>query len=220
MKKPATDKPDERPPKRPGGQRIHQAKIDKMAALRRRGVGYEDIATELGCSVRTVQRYVRNVEPQLHIPQANDQREGDPRALLRQILRETMDELFADNQLGGLELSRYDDPRDDETVLAGPPSIRFLNESESLIRRALDKCGEDTVRLIASRAEARRKFVNDTIACLRADYRRWYFITYHYYDGNGDGWVPPNERTAQEIAKLAKFHWLYLTIVQNVKERA
>ena len=54
-------KPAEAAPKRAGGQRVDQGKIDQMVALRRQGIGYEQIGARVGCSVRTVQRYVKNV---------------------------------------------------------------------------------------------------------------------------------------------------------------
>jgi len=211
--------PDDEPPKRAGGQRVDQEKIDQMVLLRRQGLGYEEIAKRVGCSVRTVQRYVKNVEPELRIPQPNEQRERDPRVLRQQILRQLMDELFGDNQLAGLDFTRFEDTGEDEAPFDGPPSIRFLNEAERLLRAALHSCGDDTVRLIASSTEAQRMFVAETIGTLRDDYRRWVFIMYHYDGGRTDGWKGPSDRTPHDIAKLNEKDWLYRTILRIAEER-
>jgi AcrR family transcriptional regulator len=206
-------------PKRAGGQRVDQEKIDQMVAHRRQGVGYQQIAERVGCSVRTVQRYVKNVEPQLQVPQAGEQRERDPRMLRQQILRQLMDELFRDNQLAGLDFARFEDTSGGEAPYDGPPSLRFLNEAERLLRVALQSCGDVTVRLIATSMETQRMFVGETIGTLRDDYRRWVFIMYHYDGGRTDGWKAPSDRTPHDVAKLKEYDWLYRTILRIAEER-
>jgi hypothetical protein len=215
MSKSQKTRPADVAPKRAGGQRVDQERIDQMVALRRQGVGYGQIAARVGSSVRTVQRYVKNVEPQLQIPQAGEQRERDPRVLRQHILHD----LFDDNQLAGLDLVRFDDPPENEDLFAGPPPIRFLNEAERLFRAALQRCGDDTVRLIATSDDAQQMLVDETIGALRADYRRWVFIMYHYYGGRTEGWCPPHSRSPYEIVQLDRYDWLYRTILRMEEER-
>lgn len=190
-----------------------------MVALRRKGISLKEIGRRLGFSERTVRRYVGNIEPALLVRQPNDEQELDPREIRRQILRQIMDELFGDNQLAGLDFVRFEDAADNDALFAGPPSIRFLNEAERLLRAALHSCGDDTVRLIASSTEAQRMFVAETIGTLRDDYRRWVFIMYHYDGGRTDGWRAPGNRTPRDIAKLNEYDWLYRTILRIAEDR-
>lgn len=190
-----------------------------MVALRRKGINLKEIGRRFGFSERTVRRYVGNIEPALLVPQPNEQHELEPRVIRRQILRHITDELLRDNQLAGLDLTLFDDTAEHTARLDGPPPMRFLNEAESLLRRALASCGDDTVRLIASSTEAQQMFVTETISALQADYRRWVFIMHHYYGGGTGGWSPPSGRILEDITKLSKYDWLYRTILQIADER-
>jgi transcriptional regulator with XRE-family HTH domain len=207
MRKRAKKEPEDTPHKRAGGQRVHQAKIDEMVKLRRQGLSYEEIAKRVGCSVRTVQRYVKNVEPELRIPQPNEQPEHDPRVLRRQLLREIIEAVACDNQLGGLGLEALHDPKKDAQLAPGPPSIPYLIEAERLVREALATTSDEMLRLIASNTTVRQMFLRATLGPLRADYRHWVGVQRECNGVFEINWRPRRDRSAEESAKV-DFFWL------------
>lgn len=183
-------------PAAPTRRRMNQERIDQAGALRAKGVSYAEIGERVGCSERTVRRIAANVRPELHLPSANPDREGDPRALRERFLSEWMEVLHADTRLRSVTAREEPDPTSDSRTLYFydcPPSILFLNEAERQLKERLNKLGNLTLQLMAREKQSQRRFVDEEVGDLYWDYYNGHLLSQNF-GGTGDDWRPPSER--------------------------
>jgi hypothetical protein len=177
-----------------------------MIALRLQGFSYPEIATRVGCSVRTVQRYVRHVQPRLHIPTAGDQLTVDAGQLRATLLKKFVGDLFHDRALRQLTLTWKQVSRDSyDAIFGGPVSTRFMVEAERLFQVALREMGSEMLQLLGNDATTQQRFVWDTIGAPRTDYERWLYIKQNWGSGfneTGEDWRPRRERSVQESKEV------------------
>ncbi len=177
-----------------------------MTALRVQGFSYPEIAGRVGCSVRTVQRYVMHVQPRLHIPAAGDQLPVEAGHLRAALLKRFVGELFNDRALRELTLTWKQTARGCyDAIYGGPISTRFMVEAEGLFQSALREMGPEMLQLLGNDATTQQRFVRDTIGNLRTDYERWLYIKQNWGSGfneTGEDWRPRRERSAQESKKV------------------
>lgn len=191
---------------RAGGQRVHQEKIDKMIVLRRQGFSYGETAARVGCSVRTVQRYVTHVQARLHIPTAGDQPAMEASQLRAMLLTKFVGDLFQDQMLRQLTLTWKQVARDSyDAIYGGPISTRFMVEAERLFQIALREMGSEMLHLLGNDTTTQQRFVRDTVGELRTDYERWLYIKQNWGSGfneTGEDWRPRRERSAHESKEV------------------
>lgn len=184
--------------------RVTQETIDEMAILRRQGLTFKEIGARVGCSERTARRYVANVRPKLHLPQATPELETDPRTLREQLLSEFIDSLYRDSQLRAVTLTwhRVDDCTT-EAEYGGPPSILLLSEAERLLRERLESIGELALRLLARDVRSKLRFIREIVGSLCWDYIGWHQFGQNLgFCDTGEDWRPPSERPPdQEVAE-------------------
>jgi hypothetical protein len=216
MSKRVPKHPEGPEPKRTGGQRVHQEKIDKMTALRVQGFSYPEIAERVGCSVRTVQRYATHVQPRLHIPAAGDQLPVEAGRLRAVLLKKFVGELFHDRALRELTLTWKQVARGCyDAIYGGPISTRFMVEAERLFQLALRDVGSEMLQLLGNDSTTQQRFVRDTIGELRTDYERWLYIKQNWGSGfneTGEDWRPRRERPlheSKEVDELWTTHSYY-----------
>jgi hypothetical protein len=173
---------------------VNQTILDRMAALRRQGLTFRDIAEQVGCSERTARRYAGQVRPELRLPQARPERATDPRALRDQLLREFVDLLYRDRLLRSLTVTWHQVGEDTwDPEYGGPPSTLFLSEAERLLRERLEAIGPLALRLLTEDARSKPRFIREVIGKLYRDYVAW-----HRFSQNlggpfptGEHWRPP-----------------------------
>lgn len=181
-------------------RRVTQETIDEMATLRRQGLTFKEIGARVGCSERTARRYVANVRPQLHLPQATPELETDPRALREQLLSEFIDKLYRDTRLRAVTVTwhRVDDCTT-EAEYGGPPSILLLSEAERLLRERLESIGNLALKLLARDVRSKRRFMREVVGPLCWDYIGWHQFGQNLgFCDTGEDWRPPSERPPGE----------------------
>jgi len=180
------------------GRRVTQETIDEMAALRRKGLTFEEIGARVGRSERTARRYTAKVKPRLHLPQEEPDLDTDPRALRARLISEFVELLYNDNRLRSLTFTweRVDDTTQ-KAVYGGPPSILFLSEAERLIREQLEILNPHALSYLALDERSKHRFLREVVGSLYTDYVVWHQFS-ESFDDNGEGWRPPQERPAIE----------------------
>lgn len=198
-----------RPPKgKPRGRRVNQERIDKMAALRRQALSFEEIAERLGCSERTARRYVGHILPALQRPRQDPDPGTDPRELRAQLLKKLLRWAYIDSGVRAVTMVYRPVPgRSDtwEPEYDLPPSIAYMNAAEKLIREALAKLGEHSIRYLPADFESQVRFFRETLGWLRSDYI-WYHKLAQEFGGpndTGEGWLPPWERPPEPKIEYA-----------------
>jgi AraC-like DNA-binding protein len=162
-------------------RRVNQETVDQMAERRRQGLTFQEIGARLGCSERTVRRYAGRVEPQIQLPPATPEPEGeDPRVLRERLARWFSDFLY--------RFEGYPQPR---------MSVRFMSEATHLIRDRLAEMDQLTLELVAKDRAMKDRFLKEVIGPVYADFRN-----YIQFD-SGIGHLPPaasaaNWRPARE----------------------
>lgn len=137
--------------------RVTQETVDKMAALRRQGLTFQEIGQRVGSSERTARRYAGRVQPQLHLPSAHPEPEvEDPRQMRERLARWFSDFLYKLN----------DHPRPRE-------SVTFLGEATRLMRERLDATDPLTLELMAKDVELRKRFVLEVVGSSTVTTRSW-----------------------------------------------
>jgi hypothetical protein len=185
----------------PSGCRLDQDQIDQIGAFRERGVTYPEIARRLGCSERSARRYGKGVTPRLRLPQDEDPSGADPRALAPALLARFFDSLYNNERLRSVTfMYRENDGFD----LGGPPSSRFLNESEILLKDRLAKLSPHTLRHLAKDPLLQADFLRDVVGRLYSDYLWWNRcpeeIGSSINGSAGESWRPPSERPRHDRA--------------------
>lgn len=183
-------------------RRVTQETIDEMAPLRRQGLTFKEIGARVGCSERTARRYVANVQPQLHLPQATPELETDPRVLREELLSEFIDILYRDTRLRSLTLTWHRvDENSHRAEYGGPPSILFLNEAERLLGERLESIGDLALSYLARDMRSKRRFMREVVGFLYTDYVGWHEFAQNIgFCETGEDWRPPSERPpCQEV---------------------
>lgn len=139
----------------PARRRVTQEAIDRMTALRRQGFTFRGIGSRLGCSERTVRRYVGKVEPQLHLPEASPPPEVEDARQLRDWLARWFSEQW-------YRVEAYPRPRD---------SVAFLAESNRLIQERLCEMDQLTLALLRRDRALRLRFVLEALGPLYDGFR-------------------------------------------------
>lgn len=140
------------PPIRASGRRITQQKVDPMVDLRRQGFTYKDIGARLGCSERTVRRYVGHVPKEVEVPRD----ESEPDADLDQIrawLLQWFTSLLADE----FDLGQ---------------SLTLIDEAHYRLERRLARTHPNTLRLLAQNQPMRFRFYYEVVGPLCYDLAR------------------------------------------------
>jgi hypothetical protein len=151
--RPSAARKSEGAPKR----RVNQESIDEMAELRRQGLSFADIGARVGCNERTVRRYVGQVQPQLHLPEAVPVPEvQDPRRMREALARELSSTLYNHRPSPQPSLS-----------------VAFMAEATKLIQEGLEEVPPLTLELMQQDEELRKNFLRSTVGALYADYRQW-----------------------------------------------
>ena len=183
-------------PDGPKRRRASQETIDDMAALRRRGLTFQEIGARVGCSERTARRYAGKVLPQLHVPGTTPQLDTDPRKQREQLVTQFMQCLHDDKRLQSL--TRVWKQVDADTILyvyGGPPSILFLSEAGRLLRERLESLGMIALRMLAENRQSQRRFVREVVGNLYWDYVTWHQFRDNFDpEGAKEDWRPSGER--------------------------
>jgi len=163
-------------------RRVTQESINKMAELRQQGVSYHEIGARLGCSERTARRYVGQVQPQLHLPQAVPVPEAqDPRRMREALAREFSKTLYDLRQSPHPSLS-----------------VAFMGAATKLIHDSLEEVPSLTLELMLQDLELRKNFLRATVGSLYADFRLWVENGDRLFDRFPSesviSWRPPWER--------------------------
>lgn len=164
-------------------RRVTQGAIDKMAELRQQGVSYREIGARLGCSERTARRYVGQVQPQLHLPEAVPVPEvQEPRQMREALARELSNTLYNHRPSPQPSLS-----------------VAFMAEATKLIQEGLEEVPPLTLELMQMDEELRKNFLRSAVGALHADYKQWTEIGEIAYGRlpieSVVTWRPPWERT-------------------------
>lgn len=138
-------------------RRVTQGAINKMAELRQQGVSYQEIGARLGCSERTARRYVGQVQPQLHLPEAVPEPElQDPQRMREALARELSNTLYNYRPSPQPSLS-----------------VTFMAEATKLIQGGLEEVPPLTLELMQQDEELRKNFLRSTVGAMYADYKQW-----------------------------------------------
>jgi len=134
---------------------VTQGAINKMAELRQQGVSYQEIGARLGCSERTVRRYVGHVQPRLQIPPTITESEAqDPREMRSWLARHFVDWAYRFNG--------YPAPR---------LSIAFMAEAARDIEERLEGLPALTLELLMKDSTLRVRFLKEALGWLYRSYR-------------------------------------------------
>jgi len=163
-------------------QRVSQETIDEMARLRRQGLTCQKIGQRVGCGERTVRRYVKQVLPQLHLPQGRPEpKVEDPRKMRERLARGFSEALYRSDE--------YPRPR---------ASVAFLAEGTRLIEEKLDRLPSLTLELMTKDSALRGRFLVETVGALYQDYRSYVRLECQLGpmmpDEAAARWHPLNER--------------------------
>lgn len=163
-----------RPAAVPTGQRVTQETIDQMAELRRQGLTFQEIGRRVGRSERTARRYVGDVRPQLHLPQAKaEPKAADPRQLREHLARSFSNTLY--------RMNAHPRPRD---------SVAFLAEATRVLQERLEQLPALTLELLTQDPELRTRFLRESIGAQYQDYLS------HMNFGCGLGSLTPTQAAA------------------------
>jgi hypothetical protein len=188
------------------GSRSHmdQDAIDKMTALRQKGVSFKEIGRRARCSERTARRWVGKVVPKLHSPGPELAFRTDPRAIRELLLDEFMALLYANEELRSVTVvwTRVGGPMSEcfQATYGGPPSILFLSEAERLLGDRLAKTGPRALQLLTRTEQSNCRFIREVIGPLFADYIGWHRFAFEAvsgYNETGEDWRPPSERSGK-----------------------
>jgi len=136
-------------------RRVTQETINEMAQLRRQGLTFHQIGQRVACSERTARRYVGQVLPDLHLPEAKPEpRAEDPRRIRARLARGFSDDLY------GLDI--YPRPRD---------SVAFLAEATRLIEGGLARVPALTLELMTRERALQMRFLVATVGPLFQEFK-------------------------------------------------
>ena len=130
------------------GRRVTQETVDRMADLRREGTTLEDIATQLGCSERTVRRYAGKVEREIVPPPAKMQEDPESqRVALLERYTEMLKSLW----------DRF-------------PSVSLADEAIRQLAQRIHGLRPETLRLLGPNRTMRLQFFKEAVGPLFDDY--------------------------------------------------
>jgi hypothetical protein len=180
---------------------MDQDVVDRMTALRQRGISFKEIGRRAGCSERSARRWVGQVAPQLHPPGDELTSPTDPLTIRSQLLDEFMALLYANEALRSATVvwERVGGPTSQyfEATYGGPPSILLLSEAERLLNIRLAKLGPRALALLARTQQSKHRFIREVLGPLFADYIGWHRLAVDSPTGfneTGEDWTPPSER--------------------------
>lgn len=140
------------PPIEASGRRITQKMVNLMADLRRQGFTFKDIAARVGCSERTVRRYVGHVATQVEAPP-----DGAPPDLDAERIRAQL-------------IHRFTPWLEDEFEVCR--SVTLIDEANRRLEARLARTHPETLGLLEHNQNMQWQFFCEIVGPLEHDLRR------------------------------------------------
>lgn len=162
----------------PGRHRVTQPIANRMAALRREGLTFQQIGQRVGCSARTARRWVGHVVARIEVPRTEPVTEPDPKKL-----RVNLAKVYAKALMEGWDKW---------------PSASFIAEGNRQFEERLEKADPQTLRLLARDGRIQTQFFLEVVGPIYSD-----FTTYRHaheivqrtsFTNKPFFWKPPHER--------------------------